>query len=236
MELHNLKPAKGSTHKSKRLGRGQGSGYGGTSTKGNKGAQSRSGYSRKIGHEGGQQPLQRRVPKFGFINPFRVEYKPVNIGLLEQIAIEKKVKVFDQKFLIELGLVNKNDLIKILADGELKQSLEITAHSFSKKAQELIEKAGGKANRIEKAGRKPEETEKTTEKAAPKAEKEEVTAKKIEKPVEKSEKPVAKIEKEIKPLKKEEKKANPQKAEEKKEKPEEIKKPEENKDNSEEAK
>lgn len=174
MELHNLKPAQGATKKSKRIGRGQGSGYGGTSTKGHKGAQSRSGYSKKIGHEGGQQPLQRRVPKFGFKNPFRVEYQAINLGKIEEVAKEKKIKVFDQKVFVELGLAHKNDSIKVLADGELTQKLEITAHKFSKKAAEMIEKAGGKATALSGASEEVVEEKKSAKKAAPKAKTEEV--------------------------------------------------------------
>ncbi len=174
MELHNLKPAQGATKKSKRIGRGQGSGYGGTSTKGHKGAQSRSGYSKKIGHEGGQQPLQRRVPKFGFKNPFRVEYQAINLGKIEEVAKEKKIKAFDQKVFVELGLAHKNDNIKVLADGELTQKLDITAHKFSKKAVEMIEKAGGKATALNGASEEVVEEKKPAKKAAPKAKTEEV--------------------------------------------------------------
>lgn len=148
MELHSLKPAKGSIKKSKRVGRGQGSGKGGTSTRGHKGAQSRSGYSRKIGFEGGQQPLQRRVPKFGFKNPNRVEYNVFNLDRISEFADKLKWKEVGMDQLIEAGLAKKNDKIKILGKGELSKGLAITAHKFSAKAVELIEKAGGKANVI----------------------------------------------------------------------------------------
>ncbi len=181
MELHNLRPAKGSTGKAKRIGRGQGSGRGGTSTRGHKGAQSRSGYSKKIGHEGGQQPLQRRVPKFGFKNPFRVSYQAVNLGKLEAIATEKKVKSFDPKVFAELGLAGKNDLVKVLADGELKSKIDVTAHAFSKKAVEMIEKAGGKVVSLKAEIKEESEAPKA---AAPKAKATKAAPKKEEAPVE----------------------------------------------------
>ena len=147
MELHNLKPAEGSTKNRKRVGRGEGSKRGGTSTRGHKGAKSRSGYSRKVGFEGGQQPLQRRVPKFGFTNPNRVEYNGVNIDTLQQLFDGKKIKSnVDKQVLIDNGLVQKNDLVKILGRGELKSKLSITADAFSSTAKEAIEKAGGSAN------------------------------------------------------------------------------------------
>ncbi|QNL20924.1 50S ribosomal protein L15 [Hyphobacterium sp. CCMP332] len=148
MELHSLKPAKGSTKNSKRVGRGQGSGKGGTATRGHKGAQSRSGYSRKIGFEGGQQPLQRRVPKFGFRNPNRVEYRVINLDTLSEFAEKNKWKEVTIENLISSGLASKKDKVKILGDGELAKALNISAHKFSKKAQELIEKAGGKVTVI----------------------------------------------------------------------------------------
>ena len=147
MKLHNLKPAEGSTKTKKRTGRGQGSGKGGTATRGHKGAKSRSGYSRKVGFEGGQQPLQRRVPKFGFTNPNRVEYNGVNIDTLQQLFESKKIKSkVDKQILIDNGLVQKNDLVKILGRGELKSKLSVTADAFSSTAKAAIEKAGGSAN------------------------------------------------------------------------------------------
>ena len=147
MELHNLKPAEGSTKNRKRVGRGEGSKRGGTSTRGHKGAKSRSGYSRKVGFEGGQQPLQRRVPKFGFTNPNRVEYNGVNIDTLQQLFDSKKIKSkVDKQVLIDNGLVQKNDLVKILGRGELKSKLSVTANAFSSTAKAAIEKAGGSAN------------------------------------------------------------------------------------------
>ena len=147
MELHNLKPAEGSTKNRKRVGRGEGSKRGGTSTRGHKGAKSRSGYSRKVGFEGGQQPLQRRVPKFGFTNPNRVEYNGVNLDTLQQLFESKKIKSkVDKQILIDNGLVQKNDLVKILGRGELKSKLSVTADAFSSTAKAAIEKAGGSAN------------------------------------------------------------------------------------------
>ena len=147
MELHKLKPAEGSTKNRKRVGRGEGSKRGGTSTRGHKGAKSRSGYSRKVGFEGGQQSLQRRVPKFGFTNPNRVEYNGVNIDTLQQLFESKKVKSkVDKQILIDNGLVQKNDLVKILGRGELKSKLSVTADAFSSSAKAAIEKAGGSAN------------------------------------------------------------------------------------------
>ncbi len=148
MDLGNLKPAKGSVKNRKRIGRGQGSGHGGTSTRGHKGAKSRSGYSRKLGFEGGQMPLYRRVPKGGFKNINRVEYSPVNIATLEKISAEKGINVFDAQAFIDLGLATKNDRVKILARGELSAKLEVSAHAFSKKAQEAIEAQGGIATII----------------------------------------------------------------------------------------
>ena len=135
MELHNLKPAEGYTKKAKRIGRGEGSKRGGTATRGHKGQKSRSGYSKKIGFEGGQQPLQRRVPKFGFTNPNRVEYKGVNLDRLQELVDNKKIKTkVDKQTLIDNGLAKKKDLVKILGRGELKAKLDITIHSFSKSA------------------------------------------------------------------------------------------------------
>ena len=151
MELHNLKPAKGSIKRSKRIGRGEGSKKGGTSTRGHNGQKSRSGYSKKIGFEGGQQPLQRRVPKFGFTSPNRVEYNGVNLDTLQDLVDNKKLKSkVAQKDLMDNGLVQKNDLVKILGRGELKTKLDITAHAFSESAKNAIEKAGGSARILEK--------------------------------------------------------------------------------------
>ena len=151
MELHNLKPAKGSIKNRKRIGRGEGSKKGGTSTRGHNGQKSRSGYSKKIGFEGGQQPLQRRVPKFGFTSPNRVEYNGVNLDVLQALVDNKKLKSkVVQKDLMDNGLVQKNDLVKILGRGELKAKLDITAHAFSASAKTAIEKAGGSATILEK--------------------------------------------------------------------------------------
>ena len=148
MDLSNLKPAKGSVKNRKRIGRGQGSGRGGTATKGHKGAQSRSGYKRKAGFEGGQMPLFRRVPKFGFRNINRKEYRGVNIETLQMLVDNKKVTTVDKDVLIENGLATKNDLIKILGQGELKAKLEVTAHAYSKSAIAAIEAQGGTATKI----------------------------------------------------------------------------------------
>jgi len=143
MELHNLKPAKGSTHREKRIGRGQGSGHGGTATRGHKGQKSRSGYKQKKGFQGGQMPLQRLVPKFGFKNINRVEYKAVNLSNLQKLAEEKGLETIDVQALLESGLISKNDKVKILGDGELKTKLVVKAHAFSKSAKEAIEKLEG---------------------------------------------------------------------------------------------
>ena len=149
MDLSNLKPAKGSINKnSKRIGRGQGSGKGGTATRGHKGAKSRSGYSKKLGFEGGQMPLQRRIPKFGFKNINRVEYKPLNLDKIQSLVDEKIKTVMDHKLLIKLGVVGKNDLVKVLGKGELKAKLKISAHKFSASAKSSIESAGGEAIQI----------------------------------------------------------------------------------------
>jgi len=151
MELSNLKPQSGSvTSKKKRLGRGQGSGKGGTATRGHKGAKSRSGYSKKLGFEGGQMPLQRRIPKFGFKNINRVEYKPVNLSKLQELIDSKKVKkgIINAESLISNGLVRKNDLVKILGNGDIKDAVKVEAHKFSKSAQEKIEKSGGEVKLI----------------------------------------------------------------------------------------
>ena len=147
MNLSNLKPGEGSIHTSKkRIGRGQGSGKGGTATRGHKGAKSRSGQSKKLGFEGGQMPLQRRVPKFGFNNINRKEYQAVNLQTIQLLIDNKKVKdsINIQTF-IDNGLASKNDLIKVLGDGEIKTAIKITAHKFSKSAQAQIEKTGGEA-------------------------------------------------------------------------------------------
>ncbi|MEQ9467677.1 MAG: 50S ribosomal protein L15 [Ekhidna sp.] len=149
MRLESLKPAEGSTKNRKRIGRGQGSGRGGTSTKGHKGAQSRSGYSKKIGFEGGQMPLQRRVPKFGFKNNNKVVSKPINLDDLQKLSEAKKLKEITPEILKDNGLAQKNDTIKVLGRGELKSSLKVTAHKFSKTAQEAIEKAGGSITVVE---------------------------------------------------------------------------------------
>lgn len=148
MDLSNLKPAKGSVKREKRIGRGQGSGKGGTSTRGHKGGQSRSGYSRKIGFEGGQMPLQRRVPKFGFNNLNRKEYKAINISTLQTLADSKQLTVIDLKTLSEAGLVSTKDLVKILGNGKLTSKLEVTAHAFSKSAKAAIEALQGTATII----------------------------------------------------------------------------------------
>ena len=147
MDLSNLKPAEGSVkNQGKRVGRGQGSGKGGTATRGHKGAKSRSGYSKKIGFEGGQMPLQRRVPKFGFNNINRVEYQGVNLDTLQQLVDEKKIKdTVDFETLVSLRKANANDLVKILGRGELKAKLKVTAHKFTASAKAAIEKAGGEA-------------------------------------------------------------------------------------------
>jgi large subunit ribosomal protein L15 len=143
MNLSNLKPAEGSTKNRKRIGRGTGSGRGGTSTRGHKGAGSRSGTSTKVGFEGGQMPLQRRVPKVGFKNPNRVEYVSVNLDALQGLVDEYKVSVVNFDVLKEHGLVSRNDLVKVLGRGELKAKIEVTAHAFSATAQKAIEAAGG---------------------------------------------------------------------------------------------
>jgi large subunit ribosomal protein L15 len=143
MDLSNLQPAKGSVKKGKRLGRGQGSGKGGTSTRGHKGAKQRSGYSRKIGFEGGQMPLQRRVPKYGFKNINRVEYKAINLSTLQDLAAKNNLEKIDMAVLVEAGFVSKNALVKILGNGTLDRKLEVHAHAFSKSAAEAIEAKQG---------------------------------------------------------------------------------------------
>jgi len=148
MKLNTLKPAEGSTKTNKRLGRGTGSGKGGTSTRGHKGAKSRSGYKRKSGFEGGQMPLQRRVPKFGFTNPNRVEYKAINLDTLQQLAEQTGEAVINVEVLASHGLAAKNDLIKVLGRGELKTKVDVTAHKFSATAEAAIEKVGGTVTKL----------------------------------------------------------------------------------------
>ena len=143
MNLSNLQPAPGSTKSEKRLGRGQGSGRGGTSTRGHKGAKSRSGYSKKVGFEGGQMPLQRVVPKSGFKNINRIEYKAINLDVLQQLTEKKKVTTIDLTTLVEAGIASKNDKIKILGGGTLSAKINVKAHAFSKSAKEAIEKLQG---------------------------------------------------------------------------------------------
>ena len=149
MDLSNLKPAKGSTKTKKRIGRGQGSGTGGTATRGHKGQKSRSGYSSKTGFEGGQMPLQRRVPKFGFKNINRKEYKGINISTLQELADERKITDIDVDILVEAGLARKNSLVKILGNGELKTKLNVKAHAFSKSAVTAIEAVKGTTELID---------------------------------------------------------------------------------------
>lgn len=144
MNLNTLKPAYGSVKKSKRIGRGTGSGRGGTSTRGHKGAKSRSGYSSKPGFEGGQMPLHRRLPKFGFTNPNRVEFKSLNLDALQNLVDKLSVSIITKDILLSNGFISKNDKIKVLGRGELKSKIEISANAFSKSAVEAIEKAGGK--------------------------------------------------------------------------------------------
>jgi large subunit ribosomal protein L15 len=148
MDLSNLKPAKGSLKSKKRIGRGQGSGHGGTSTRGHKGQKSRSGYSKKVGFEGGQMPLQRRVPKFGFRNINRKEFKAINIATLQELADKKKLTEISVETLRDAGLVQKSTLVKILGEGELKTKLNVKAHAFSKSAVTAIEAQGGTAEKI----------------------------------------------------------------------------------------
>lgn len=143
MDLSNLQPAVGSNKKKRRIGRGPGSGKGGTATRGSKGAKSRSGYKNKVGFEGGQMPLQRRVPKGGFKNINRVEYKAVNLSTLEKLATEKNLEKITVADLLQAGLVRKRQLMKILGDGTLTKKLEVEANAFSKKAEEAITAAGG---------------------------------------------------------------------------------------------
>jgi large subunit ribosomal protein L15 len=148
MNLHNLSPANGSTKNRKRIARGQGSGRGGTSTRGHKGAKSRSGYKTKIGFEGGQMPLQRRVPKFGFKNINRVEYKAINLDIIQSLIERKNITDINPEVLIENGLASRNDLIKILGRGELTSKVNIVAHKFSNSAKSVIEEKGGNCSEI----------------------------------------------------------------------------------------
>ncbi|OYX24520.1 MAG: 50S ribosomal protein L15 [Algoriphagus sp. 32-45-6] len=148
MKLNTLTPNEGSTKNRKRIGRGTGSGRGGTSTRGHKGAKSRSGYKKKIGFEGGQMPLQRRVPKYGFKSLDRVEFKPVNLTTLQSLAEQYSLTVVDFEALVAHGIASKNDKIKILGGGELKAKLDVTAHQFSASAIAAIENLGGTANKI----------------------------------------------------------------------------------------
>ncbi|MCB0652521.1 MAG: 50S ribosomal protein L15 [Saprospiraceae bacterium] len=148
MELHNLKPAEGSVKKGKRIARGQGSGHGGTATRGHKGAKSRSGYSRKRGHEGGQMPLQMRVPKRGFKNPNRVEYVAFSLARLQEMADVLKTDTIDVNTLIAQGVIRKNDLVKILGDGELKSRINVSVHACSASAKQAVETAGGSVNLV----------------------------------------------------------------------------------------
>jgi large subunit ribosomal protein L15 len=148
MELSNLQPAKGSVKTRKRIGRGQGSGKGGTSTRGHKGAKSRSGYSKKVGFEGGQMPLQRRLPKYGFTNINRKEYKGINISTLQTLAEKKNISSIDIQVLIDAGLASKSEMVKILGKGELKTKINVKAHAFSKSAVEAIESLKGTAEKI----------------------------------------------------------------------------------------
>jgi len=148
MSLHQLTPATGATHKTKRIGRGEGSGHGGTSTRGHKGAQSRSGYSRKKGFEGGQMPMQRRLPKYGFNNMSRVEYKPINLSTLQALVEKNNVQDITLDTLINAGLISKNDMVKILGNGTLSATVNVTAHAFSKTAIAAIEANKGTATKL----------------------------------------------------------------------------------------
>src|SRR3982750_3517011 len=143
MKLHNLRPAEGAVHRDKRLGRGEASGHGGTSTKGNKGQQSRTGYKRKMAHEGGQMPIQRRLPKRGFKNPHRVEYKVFNLGQVAQLAEKYGIEEFSMENLYVNGLVGRTDKVKILGNGELKSKITFKVNAISEKAKTAIEAAGG---------------------------------------------------------------------------------------------
>ena len=148
MNLHNLKPAPGSTHNTKRLGRGQGSGKGGTSTRGTKGAQARAGYEHKVGFEGGQMPIQRRLPKFGFNNPNRVEYKAVNLDQIQALAEKLGSETITVENIKAAGLAGHRELVKVLGNGELKAKVDVEANAFSKTAEEAIKAVGGNATII----------------------------------------------------------------------------------------
>jgi large subunit ribosomal protein L15 len=147
MKLHNLKPACGSTHSRRRIGRGPGSGLGGTSTRGHKGAKARSGYKQKIGFEGGQMPLQRRLPKFGFKNINRVEYQPINLSSLQKLA-EANITTIGIEEMIAAGLAKKGQLVKVLSNGELTAKIDVTANAFSKSAEAAIQAVGGTATKL----------------------------------------------------------------------------------------
>ena len=148
MKLHNLQPAEGSTHSRRRIGRGPGSGLGGTSTRGHKGAQARTGYEKKIGFEGGQMPLQRRVPKSGFKNINRVEYKAINLGVLQTLAESKNLSVITVQSLIDAGFISSKQLVKILGNGSLTTKVDVEAHAFSKSAEEAIKALGGNVTKL----------------------------------------------------------------------------------------
>lgn len=148
MNLNNLTPAKGAVKSERRIGRGQGSGYGGTSTRGHKGAKSRSGYSKKIGFEGGQMPLQRRVPKFGFKNINRIEFKAINLDIIQSLVEKNNVTDITPEVLRENGLIGRNELVKILGRGELNAKINVTAHKFSSSAKAGIEAQGGNCSEI----------------------------------------------------------------------------------------
>lgn len=148
MNLSNLKPAAGATKTAKRIGRGPGSGLGGTSTRGHKGAKSRSGYSKKIGFEGGQMPIQRRLPKYGFKNINRIEYKPINLDVLQRLAEAKNLTKIDVQALIEAGFVSSKHLVKILGNGAITSKIEVEAHAFSKSAEAAIQAIGGTVTKL----------------------------------------------------------------------------------------
>ena len=148
MELNNLKPAQGSTHHDKRVGRGAGSGHGRYSTRGMKGAKSRSGYSQKLGFEGGQMPLQRRLPKFGFKNLKRVEFKPINLSTLEELAAKKELTVINVETLVAAGFISSKDKVKILGNGSVSKALTVSAHAFSQSAEAAIVAAGGNVEKL----------------------------------------------------------------------------------------
>ena len=148
MKLHNLQPAEGSTHSRRRIGRGPGSGLGGTSTRGHKGAKARSGYKKKIGFEGGHMPLQRRVPKSGFKNINRVEYKAINLGVLQTLAESKNLSVITVQSLIDAGFISSKQLVKILGNGSLTTKVDVEAHAFSKSAEEAIKALGGNVTKL----------------------------------------------------------------------------------------